>query len=313
MTTRPGRRPPKRIFQPVRGRLIDKLFWKTLRVPRAIVHPVLSAAKIAANPPQYRLRRRVAEEVSFASQSIGTIRPSRGYLLFGPDALPGIGSVTERCTSIFHASRAELADQFVFNRNKRFLLSILKGSEFCEHPDLIRFMLSRPILDTATQYLGSVPLLAGAALWWSPDNQTSHSSQLYHLDNEDRTQAKVLINMFDTTGDHGPFTFLPADVSERIRASVRYVRGRIDDERVKAGGGEGRALELIGPAGSGAFIDTARCLHFGSRRNRKDRLVLMIHFLRFHSPSESTFRFQRPPDPSEIDPDPVQKLALGIR
>ena len=39
-------------------------------------------------------------------------------------------------------------------------------------------------------------------------------------------------------------------------------------------------IALTGNSGSGAFIDTSKCLHFGSRNNTKDRVVLMTQFLK---------------------------------
>ncbi len=299
------------IFQPLRGRPLHRLFWKRLRLPRRLVHPLLSAAKVALNPVQFRLRQKLAAELESATQAHGVIPPSQGCLRFGAGELPGADAAVARCAKIFEAARVASPDAAErFNPNKRFLLSILSGAGFCEHPELIRFMVSRPILDTAMAYLGSVPLLAGAALWWSPRNETARSSQLHHRDNEDWSQVKLLLNVFDVTDDHGPFTFLPADVSEGIRDAVGYVTGRVDDGRIGEAGEH--ALKLVGRAGSGAFVDTARCLHFGSRANRLDRLLLMIQFLRFHSPTESSFRFQVPPDLPGLDPDPVQRLALGI-
>jgi hypothetical protein len=59
-------------------------------------------------------------------------------------------------------------------------------------------------------------------------------------------------------------------------------------------------------------VDTSRCLHHGSRHTRKDRLVLMVQFLRFDCPTESTFALAVPPELPGLDPDPVQELALGI-
>ncbi len=314
MSTRPKPRPSKVIFQPFRGRLLHRLLWKRLRLPRGLVHPALSAVKFAANPAQVRLRRRLARELGAASQRVGLIPPAKGYLRCRAGELPGLEEVVARCAGIFDEVREKLErESFQFNPNKRFLLSVLTGSEFCEHPDLIRFMVCRPILDTVTAYLGSVPLLAGGALWWTPVNESALSSQLYHFDNEDFRQVKLFVNVFETADEHGPFTFLPADVSQRIRESVGYVTGRVDDERALAIAGPDAAIQVVGPPGSAAFVDTARCLHFGSRSTRRDRLVLMIQFLRFHAPTESTFRFQVPPDLPGIHPDPYQRLALGIR
>ena len=69
-------------------------------------------------------------------------------------------------------------------------------------------------------------------------------------------------------------------------------KARIPDDCVERVLGLDAATKLVGPAGSSAFVDSARCLHYGSRGNRRDRLLLSIQFLRFQA-------------------DPLQRLARG--
>lgn len=324
MTPKAGT-PLRRIRQPFRGRALRKLLWKQLHVPRGLVHPALSAAKKALNPAQVRLRKAVAKEVarelteelagSVAAGSLGLIPEDKGFLRVPPAALPGAEPVLARCREIYDRVRADASiDDLLFNPRKRFLLALLAGADFCAHPELIRFMVSRAILDRATTYLGSVPLLAGAALWWTPANETALRSQLFHFDGEDERQMKLMLNVFDTTEEHGPFTLMPADRSAPIRARGDF-RRRISDAEVDAACGLENAIPFVGPAGSGGFVDTSCCLHFGSRYTRKDRLVLMIQFTRFDCPTESTFDFAVPPDLPGLATDtldPVQRLALGL-
>ena len=303
-----------RIAQPVSGRALHRLFWKRLRVPRRVVHSALSAAKFAGNPTQVRLRRALAIDPAVTKSAFADIRSEDGYARFSAGGLQGAEEVVGRCRDLFEERRGELSKQaFVLNRNKLFLLSVLAGDDFCQYPELLRFMVSRPILDTATRYLGAVPLLAGANLWWSPPNTTAAASQLFHTDNEDWRQLKVFINLFDTDEEHGPFTFLPAGVSEGICARTRYVTGRLSDEQVFSGASERDLIRLTGAPGSGAFVDTSRCLHFGSRGNSADRLVLAFQFMRFDSPTESTSALKVPAALGGVEADPIQKLALGWR
>jgi hypothetical protein len=172
-------------------------------------------------------------------------------------------------------------------------------------------MVSRAILDSATGYLGTVPRLVTARLCWSPQNDTARSSQNFHFDYEDLTQLKVFINIFETTEEQGPLTFIPAEVSEQVQKSIGRV-SRISDERIYEAGARNREVKLIGPAGSGAFLDTSRCLHYGSRLNKRDRLVLIIQFLKCYSSYRSTAPFRVSKDVLGFKPDLVQKLALGI-
>ncbi len=297
-----------RIFQPVRGRGLRKLLWKRLHLPRAVVHPALSAAKAIANPAQVRLRRELAGECAAAFD----VSPEAGFRLLAAGDLPGADGAVSRCAEIYRQMRAEAkVDDHLFNPRKRFLLALLAAGDFCAHPELIHFMISRPVLDTATAYLGEVPILAGAALWWTPENETAERSQLFHFDGEDERQLKLMLNVFETREEHGPFTLLPADVSASLQGPGA-MRRRISDEEVDAACGLSNAVALLGDAGSGGFVDTCRCLHFGSRHTREDRLMLMVQFTRFHCPTESTFGFAVPPDLPGLDPDPIQKLALGL-
>jgi hypothetical protein len=121
----------------------------------------------------------------------------------------------------------------------------------------------------------------------------------------------VFINIFETTEEQGPLTFIPAEVSEQVQKSIGRV-SRISDERIYEAGARNREVKLIGSAGSGAFLDTSRCLHYGSRFNKRDRLVLIIQFLNIHTSYQSSAPFQVPPNLPGLCLDPVQKLALGI-
>jgi hypothetical protein len=302
------------IRQPISGRALQELFWKRLKVPRAVVQPAIRGAKVAVRPDQWLLRRRLGREIAEALDARHAIPPDLGYRLFGPGELPGARDAARRCAEIA-SEPARLADReaLLHNRRKPFLLSILVGPDFLAHPELVRFMVSRPLLDAATAYLGSVPLLAGANLWWSPANDSARSSQLWHVDKEETSQVKVFVNVTDTGPDQGPFTFLPAPATERLRRALRYDAGRLRDEDVEAAGEGDRALRLVGPAGAGAFVDTSRCLHYGSRGNLRDRLVLLVQFFRFHAAAESNARFQVPPELPGLEPDPIQRLALGLR
>lgn len=279
-----------------------------------MIQPFLIVGRIVKNPTQYQLRKRLAKEILATTKQIPVISHKEGYRFFGPDEISGTSHLVSYCRQVFEEScRENPLEDLQKHPTKRFLLSILEGVEFCQHPQLIQFMVSRPILDAATVYLGAVPRLASARLCWSPQNETAQSSQLFHFDFEDLTQLKVFINIFETKEDQGPLTFLPAHVSEQVQRSIGNILGRVRDERIYEAGGKNSELKLIGPSGSGAFLDTSRCLHYGSRFNQKDRLVLIIQYLKFHSSYRPTAPFQVPQDLPGFTPDPAQKLALGIK
>jgi len=292
---------------------LHKLLHKRLRIPQGILQPFLSAVRIAGNPSQYFLRKRLAQEILVDGSRNIQIPKKDGYHFFSQDDIPGIGDIVRYCTAIFEESRKNLPlDYFQNNPKKKYFNILLEGDEFCEHPELLRCVIARPILDAATIYLGAVPRLGGAMLVWSPENETARSSQLFHFDYEDLTQLKMFINIFDTTEEQGPLTFLPADISAQVQKSIGRILGRVSDERVYQAGGHNHDLKLVGPSGSGAFLDTSRCLHYGSRFNKRDRLILIVQFLKFHSSYRGYIPFKAPSALPDFSPDLVQRLALDI-
>jgi len=299
--------------QSIRQNRLHKFLHKKLGISRNIVQPFLSTFKILGSPHQFRLRKQLAKDIMAEGKRRLFIPEEDGYRIFAPDDFQEIGPIVRYCAKVYQESRETFAAEFLQKHpTKKFLFPILEGVEFLRHPVLLQLMASRPLLDAAITYLGAVPRLAGARLCWSPKNQTSRSSQLYHFDYEDLKQVKVFINIFETKEDQGPFTFLPADISERVQRSIGRVIGRVHDERIYEGGGRNQEVKLVGQAGSGAFVDTCRCLHYGSRLNQRDRVVLIIQFLKWHSSYQSTAPFQVPDDLPGLNLDPVQKLALGI-
>ena len=299
--------------QPIRQNRLHKFLHKKLGIPRNIVQPFLTTFKILGSPHQYRLRKQLAKDIMAEGKQRLFIPEEDGYRIFDPDDFQEIGPIVRYCAKVYQESRETFAAESLQKHpTKKFLFPILEGVEFCLHPALLQLLVSHPFLDAAITYLGAVPRLAGARLCWSPKNETNLSSQLYHFDYEDLKQVKVFINIFETNEDQGPFTFLPADISERVQGSIGRVIGRVHDEKIYEGGGRNQEVKLVGPAGSGAFVDTCRCLHYGSRLNQRDRVVLIIQFLKWHSSYQSTAPFQVPDDLPGLNLDPVQKLALGI-
>jgi hypothetical protein len=228
---------------------------------------ILRCASVARAPLDARRRRVVAASLS----SPHTIPEADGFLRLPQPA--GTSEVVAQCRELFRALPP------LINPKKRFLVPVISGDDLNRHPNLIAYMLQPEFLHVASKYLGAVPRLAGAALWYSPTNDTEISSQRFHTDKEDTRQIKVFLAIEGIDIDCGPFTFVPAKETEEVLRGMREIDyGRLDDADVipKAG----RLERLTGPAGSLAMVDTSRCLHYGSRKNTKDRLVLMFHFLR---------------------------------
>jgi hypothetical protein len=304
------------LAQTIRMRGLYRLMFKRLKLPREFVHTSLSALKRAGVRQQVAHRRQLARTLGPACHGTPALDSSRGFTLLEPGDLPGAVETAARCKEIFDAFQASGRGQQEISRNpnKRFLLAVLSGSEFHAYPELIRFMVQRPLLDTVCRYLGTVPVVEGAALWWTPPNDTVQSSQAVHIDLLAERQVKVIMNCTETTLEQGPLHFVPADVSDDLRRRAGHSRGRLGDEWLEEPRANGELYAATGKAGSGVLFDSSRCLHFGSRGNRYDRLVLTFHYLPLDAPTETRYRLD-PPVAMYADPelDEFQRLALGFR
>jgi len=289
-------------------RPVHKFLHKKLRLPQHIVRPILSPIKVAASRGEHRKRVALAQEILESSPHASRIDERLGYQRFERSEFSGIQAALDRCQDLFQHSpkRAPISE-----RKAGFLQDIAFGKDLTVHPELLALMVSRPIVDTATVYLGCVPLLSAALLLWSPVNDTNVSSQRFHLDDEDARQVKLFLNIWEVTPEHGPLTFLPADASERVRKRTGVIIGRAEDDRV-LGAAQSEPVRLCGNPGSGVLVDTGRCLHYGSRKNTRERLMLMFHYLRDDAPSEPSVSCPFPEDLAGLRLDPVQRLVLGL-
>ncbi len=290
-------------------RPVHKFLHKKLHLPQEAVRPILSRLRVAGRRADHRLRLALAREILESSADARSIPDAKGYRLFTADELPGTKGAVVACQRVFEEQRSA---ESPFARKAAFLRTVAHGEDLTRHRELLDFLVSRPLLDAVSGYLGAVPRIANVSLLWSPANDSAESSQLFHLDDEDLRMVKVFVNVWEVTPEHGPLTFMPADASARVRSATGRVHKRATDERVLGAAGGAEPVVGCGGPGDGVFVDTARCLHYGSRGNTRERLVLHVHYLRHDAPSESSLPCRFPPDLAGLAPDRVQRLALGL-
>jgi hypothetical protein len=265
-----------------------------------------------------RSPRELARRRLLARRLLEDVRPpfsiGDGFATFRADDLPFGSEALMACQEIAALEKAAYRPA---PGEKGFLRTLLTADRLRERPDILSFALSPRLAAVITEYLGAVPTLSDVRLWWSvPSDEPSPpaSSQKFHRDHEDFRQVKVFVNVDPVDADAGPFSFLPATVSEAVVERLSGGHGRIEDEEVFAHARPDQLVVLTGPAGEGAMVDTCRCLHFGSRNESKERLVLMLHYVGFHSIVE--------PDAKVLDDrlrrelrsgDPVVDALLRVR
>jgi hypothetical protein len=195
---------------------------------------------------------------------------------------------------------------------------LLAGTRYEDAPPFFDLALSDEILQIAADYMGEIPVLMKPRLWLTrpqgPGTQFG-GTQLFHRGRPDaphiQRQAKFLFTMNDVDEESGPFTFVPADVSERILPGYRLGE-RVSDEEMYHHIPPTQTTKLIGPAGTGLMVDTMRCFHFGRRASSRERLMLMIQFMN-HADAPEEDRVERSAEFLEKFGDsPVRKLVMPV-
>ncbi len=296
---------------PARDRNLYRFLYKRLYLPRGMVHGLMSGLRGRRLGDELTRRRELAAALGPGDLELDS---DSGWRMVAAGESPDLTRLAGLCRDHFEHFVATGKDEEVRARNpqKQFLLGVLSGNEFLDHPEMVRLMVARPIVEAAARYLGAIPRLEGAVLWWTPPNESQTSSQQWHIDELAGRQVKILLNCSEVSADCGPLHFLPADRSDQLRGQMGHRRGRVDEQRLMEQVDEAEILQATGSPGSAVMLDSSRCLHFGSRGNRRDRLVLAFHFFAPPSPVDSRYHIELG-DSGEAyrDLDPVQKLALG--
>ena len=286
---------------------IHDLLWKRLRIPLPVVDRTVRTLNRVWNPGEMDRRRHLA------GSGANPVPWRDGCLLLGPEDLPGLRRVVERCADHYASLVPDQCAAARLSRNKPFLVTLCQDGGFAAIPEVLALLLSPNLLDLVVGYFRTVPRLSSVRLWWSPPNTTVKSSQRLHLDPEDDRQLKLFVNILDTAEDQGPLTFFPADVSQAILARTPMRKQRLPDDALERVNPQPGPVILTGPAGTAALVDTSRCLHYGSRGNRRDRLVLMAQYTDFHAPRVPPISWARAVPRLGFAPTELQALVLGLR
>ena len=291
-----------------------RLLRHRLAVPRSLANPVMRGLKHICNPSETAERRRAARDIG-APDEAGRALARDGYVTFDRDTFPdlqrALANYADRLEAVISDAEARSLD---VSANKTFLITVLRDEAFFEFPEILEFAISRPVLELTTRYFGRAPLLTAVSLWWNPPNTTMQQSQLFHCDGEDARQLKFLFNVSEVTHDSGPFTLIPAGMSEHIRTTRNVVAGnKVEDRIIEAAGGMSDCVTVTGAPGEGACVDACRLLHYGSRGNTKTRVMLMLRYNDHLAPNVDIPDWHMRAGELTGPLDNLQRLALGLK
>jgi len=235
-----------------------------------------------------------------------------GYAYPAPGLIKGVPEAVAFSNRLLEAKRHESkTDPRTFRG-----ADLLAAARYEEAPAFFDMALSDEMLQIAAHYMGEVPVLARPRLWWTkPEAYGPGGPQLFHIGARARPvvvrQAKFLFVMSDVDADSGPFTFLPLNISQEIVSAINYEMGEeIPDEVIFKYAKPSDVMTFTGKAGTGIFVDTSRCFHFGRRKQTKERLMLMIQY-KWKRDVPITDRVERSPAfYDKYGDDPVRSLVV---
>ncbi len=246
-------------------------YAEVLGIPPKPVLQAIRARRLVGHWGDWRKRRARAEDIRRTSPHGNLIDRDKGYYKFEPDFLPGVGGAIAEALNLIEKKQASVAGS-----KKPFFANVMTAADVQSCPEIMALAQHPMMFEAAAGYLGTYPKLRSVGIYVSEANSTQVSSQMFHFDMNDLTQIKCFININDVGPDNGPFTFLPAD---RTKASgLPWVGSRFEDKNVFEKVRQDELVSLIGPPGTGAFVDTSRCLHFGSRCRADRRIVIMTQY-----------------------------------
>lgn len=128
----------------------------------------------------------------------------------------------------------------------------------------VQIALQPEILSIAGHAFGELPRLDYVLLTLSRSTGKDLSySQLWHRDYDDTRVIKLFVYLTDVHDmEQGPFTFIPGPVSDRMGFRLRSHQA---DSEVATAIPLDAAQSIKAPRLSAFMVDTARCLHMGSR------------------------------------------------
>lgn len=183
------------------------------------------------------------------------------------------------------------------------------GKDFPANSEAVRLATSPVILSPIVQYFDALPILFNMFVTRAHTTELlANSPHMFHLDPEDVISFKIFVHLTDVDEDCGPFHALPADLTQSVLSAVGY-RGiaRLPDEQINDLVGWDSVVQFLGPAGTVAFADTTRCLHFGGRPRKFGKPIRDMLVFQYLLPTSVLF-------PIDGDAQPLRFLSqLEVR
>jgi hypothetical protein len=192
----------------------------------------------------------------------------------------------------------------------RLLDAEMKDGKLGADNIFVQYALQPSVINIIATALGEIPWLDYVLLSYSRyAGDDLASSQLWHRDHDDIRVIKLFSYLTDVEEDgDGPFTFLPKQSTDKF--GFPLIGSHFPDDRVFDKVPRSDIKVMKAPRLSSFMVDTAKCLHMGSRmapgHGRLLYTATFFAFPRIH-PGGKGRPFSPTPNTSAL-----QKLILGL-
>jgi hypothetical protein len=192
----------------------------------------------------------------------------------------------------------------------RLLDAEMKDGKLSADNVFVQYALQPAVINVVATALGEIPWLDYVLLSYSRHTgQELASSQLWHRDHDDVRVIKLFSYLTDVAEDgDGPFTFLPRQSTDKF--GYPLMGSHFPDDRVFDKVPRGDVKVMKAPRLATFMVDTAKCLHMGSRMAPgHGRLLYTATFFAFPRmyPGANNRPFLATPHTSAL-----QKMILGL-
>ena len=230
------------------------------------------------------LKQQESKNSSVSTQKLNSINRTDGFLIFKTEDT----QLKQELSMLRSRTRAINWKEQTQNSAKKFLINFMVDP--MNDQNIKNIAMHPEILSKVVKYLGAVPRIVTCAIWYSPNEEFTGSSQIYHRDSDASSQVKLFIPLKEVAHNSGPFTFLDAKSSSLVYKKLSEQKGigkdgistRLKDSDAKSYS----QIQATGDTDTIFLVDTSRCYHFGSRpckdQENKPRLVLHIQYAKFN-------------------------------
>lgn len=174
----------------------------------------------------------------------------------------------------------------------------------------VQYALQPAVVNVIASALGEIPWLDYVLLSYSQHTgEELKSSQLWHRDHDDVRVVKLFSYLTDVEEDgDGPFTFLPRQSTDKF--GYPLLGSHFPDDQVFEKVPRGDVKVMKAPCLASFMVDTAKCLHMGSRMAPgHGRLLYTATFFAFPRMYPGG---KKRPFSSTVNTTSLQKLVMGL-